>query len=92
MELILGYVLFALTTATACLISLHIPVVKMLQQLENPPDVVRGTNGILMYVVLFVTAALAAPPMLIIYLVPQYSERFKQSLFDNLLTEEADDL
>lgn len=93
MELILGYLLFAVTTGIVCLISLHLPVVRSLQQLENPPEVVQGAKSTMVLLVLFVCAVLAAPAMLIIYLVDEYSERFKESLYNNLLKdEEVNDL
>jgi hypothetical protein len=87
-ELILVYFFAALATSVVCYFSLYAPVVEELRELEPMPYVVAGTNKYLLLAVLSIITILVAPLFLPIYLVQDYSERFRTALFNNLRNEQ----
>lgn len=87
MELILVYFFAALATSVVCYFSLYAPVVEELRELEPMPYVVFGSNKYLILAVLCIVTLLAAPLFLPIYLVEDYSERFKTALYNSLKKE-----
>lgn len=87
MEMIVAYLIFALTTSVVCLTSIYIPVVNNLLALENPPDLVQGSSKYMLLMVLFVSTLLFAPVMIFIYLSHDKSERFRAHLFKDFMED-----
>jgi hypothetical protein len=81
MEYVLGYILFATTTAFVAIYELLHPVV-LLRQSEDPP----ADNIPLVYATFFLLSILAAPAIILSCLIPEWGIRFrealKKSLFD----------
>ena len=84
-EIIGYYLIFCLTTAALCTISLHIPVINALLLLDPKPAMVSGTFKVLLLLTtFFILSIIFAPAMLHIYLFPSYSNRFKVTLFNSI--------
>lgn len=84
-EIIIGYLIFCLTTLIVFLWSVILPTVTQVYAIEDPvPKVVELSSKYTSIIVLSIMVLLFAPIIFIVYLSPAYSARFKYGLFQEL--------
>lgn len=86
MDLVTIYIIFALTTAFSALYELFWPVMKEVRTVE--PETMVARNWKVATFSLFVGALILAPLMIPSVLVPSFSDKFRNKLYHNLITEQ----
>lgn len=81
------YLLFCFTTTITLLLTEIIPLVKMLDETYPKPKVLVNSSKTFLIILLFIFMFILAPVMFIVYTVPNYSERFKRTIYEELSKE-----
>lgn len=86
MELIIGYLIFAVATAIAVHLYLISPVIREALSNLDKDDMLNRHQG-LTHIVFFITNTIIAPVMLIIYLSESKTQQFKVNLLKALTSK-----
>lgn len=84
MEIFLLYCLFAGTTGLVSLYEILAPVLQR-RDLETG----KVNSKLIYYVVMFITNTLFAPLVFLSCIIPEWSERFQDSLYNGLFIEQG---
>ena len=79
MGILASYLLFAVTTALCSLYELVMPVVQ-----QRATEDKEGHPSYLLYPVIFIVNAIAAPLVFLSCIIPSYSNRFRLALYKGL--------